>query len=146
LGSGFPISHEVIVSGFYGWEKSYRWMGPRGELRLVMNDPVLVLSLGTSVGDLRKKDPAFSSMHVLVTLVAEESGAEWSPGAVDIGEDGMHSYRLDAKPLLNRLGRGRLVHLVLQGNPVWRPADILPGSQDSRVLTVQVFRAGFQSS
>lgn len=137
---------EVIVSGFYGWESSYRWMGPRGELRLVMNDPVLVLSLGTAIGELRRKEPALSYLGVRVTLVAEESGAELSPGAVEITEDGMHSYKLDAQPLLSRLGRGRVVHVVLQASPGWRPMDVLPGSLDPRLLTVQVFLAGFRSS
>jgi hypothetical protein len=137
---------EVIVSGFFGWENSYRWMGPRGELRLVMNDPVLVLSLGSLIGELRKKNPGLSSMGVRVTLVAEESGAELSPGAVELAEDGMHSYKLDARPLLSRLGRGRVVHVVLEASPDWRPMDVLPRSQDPRILTVQVFLAGFQGS
>jgi hypothetical protein len=135
-----------VVSGFYGWEESFRWMGQRGELRLVMNDPMLVLSLGAPIGVLRKRDPALSSVHVRLMLVDEESGVEWSPGSVDILEDGMQSYKLDARPFLNRLGRGRLVHLVLEADHGWRPVDVLLRSQDPRVLTVQVFLAGFQSS
>jgi hypothetical protein len=40
-------------------------------------------------------------------------------------------------------GAGRRVRLVLVAGPPWRPIDVFPGSTDTRLLTVQVFRAGF---
>jgi hypothetical protein len=42
-----------------------------------------------------------------------------------------------------RFGSGRRVLLVLDAGPAWRPVDVLPHSNDQRLLTVRVAAAGF---
>jgi hypothetical protein len=134
---------EEVVSGFYAWEGSSRWMSRRGELRLVMTSPRLTLLLAAPINAIRARDPEWKALDVRVTLVDENTGFTVPAGTIHVSEEGVHAYGLDTPELMNRLGNGRLVHVVLESENVWRPIDILPGSHDPRELTVQVFQAGF---
>jgi hypothetical protein len=137
-------SDQRVVSGFYPWEGSSRWMGPRGELQLVMTSPRLVLLLESPMTAIRRLHPDWKSIDVRVTLVDEATGQLFPAGVVRVSEDGLQTYRLEVADLPRRLGNGRRVHLVLESERSWRPLEVLPGSQDSRELTVQVFQAGFE--
>jgi hypothetical protein len=137
-------SEQSVVSGLYPWEGSSRWMGPRGELRLVMTSPRLVLLLESPMTAIRRVHPDWTSVAVRVTLVDEATGYQFPAGVVQVSEDGLQTYRLESADLPRRLGNGRRVHLVLESERSWRPVEVVPGSQDSRELTVQVFQAGFE--
>ncbi|MDQ5871261.1 MAG: hypothetical protein M3547_03540 [Acidobacteriota bacterium] len=133
-----------VVSGFYAWEGSSRWMGRRGELRLVMKSPRLTFLLAAPMSSIRRVHPDWESIHVKVTLVDEATGYVAPAGVLRVTEDGMREYRLEAPEIQQRLGNARRVHLVLETEKTWRPVETLPGSHDPRELTVQVFRAGFE--
>jgi hypothetical protein len=46
---------------------------------------------------------------------------------------------------MGRLGNGRVFHLVLESDRTWKPAGTLPGSADTRELSVMVLAAGCES-
>jgi hypothetical protein len=135
---------EAVVGGFYAWEGSSRWMGRRGDLRLVMTSPRLTLLLAAPMKAIRATHPDWKSLDVRVTLVDEITGFTVPAGAVSVADEGVQPYRLEAPGFLNRVGNARRVHLVIECDQVWRPIDVLPGSHDPRELTVQVFQAGFE--
>jgi hypothetical protein len=139
-------SDEAIVSGFYGWEGSSRWMTRRGELRLVMISPRLSLLLAAPMNAIRARHPEWKAVEIRLTLVDENTGSTFAAGTIHVEEDGVRAYDLDAPELLSRLGNARRVRLVMESGNVWRPMDVLPGSQDPRELTVQIFRVGFGHS
>lgn len=131
----------AMVSGFYGWEDSYRWMGGRGELRLTLTCRQLNFHLGTAEPALRGSSGP-RPLDVRVTAVDEATGWSAVLGTIHVDQPGPLPYALDAFPFLSRLGAGRNVHLVLESDRTWRPVDLLPGSADPRELSVMVFAAG----
>jgi hypothetical protein len=137
---------QTVVSGFYHWEGSSRWMGRRGELRLVATSSRLVFLLASPMKAIQQHRPDWQSLIVRVTLVDEATGYTSPVGTLSVTQDGVQPYRLENHEILSRLGSGRQVHLVLECDQSWRPAEVLPGSADTRELTVQVFQAGFESS
>jgi hypothetical protein len=135
---------QTVISGFSPWEGSSRWMGPRGELRLVMTSPRLVLLFASPMTAIRRVHPDWTSIDVRVTVVDEGAGYTFPAGIVRVSQDGIQTYRLESWDLPRRLGYGRRVHLVLESERSWRPIEVVAGSADSRQLTVRVFAAGFE--
>ncbi len=136
---------QTVVSGFYGWEGSSRWMGQKGELLLALTGSALVFDLATPMDSLRRVYPAWQTLQVNVSVTDEATGVTVPLGTVEIAGESIQRYRLDATPFLARFGAGRLVRLVLQCDQVWKPSETLPGFTDSRQLTVQVFAAGAEA-
>lgn len=146
----------AVVSGFFPWEGTSRWMGKRGELRLTLTSPSLVFylavppeALGSGAlasGPLgsgpRGSGPGERPIRVQVTAVDEAIGWAAPLGTLAVERPDLQLYRLDATPFLSRLGNGRAVHLVLESDRTWRPSGTIPGSADVRDLAVQVFAAG----
>jgi hypothetical protein len=137
-------SPQSLVSGFYAWEGTSRWMGRRGELRLVMTSPRLSFVLAAPMTTIRLVHPEWKSLDVRVTIVDEDTGYTSPAGVLQVVEDGLLPYHLVSGELPARLGNARRVHLVLECEQTWRPIEVLPGSPDRRELTVQVFQAGFE--
>jgi hypothetical protein len=137
-------SAQSLVSGFYHWEGASRWMGKRGELRLVMTSPRLSFLLASPMNAIRLVHPEWKSLDVRVTIVDEDTGYTSTAGVLKVVEDGLLPYHLVSGELPARLGNARRVHLVLECDQTWRPVEVLPGSVDRRELTVQVFQAGFE--
>ncbi|HEX5760379.1 MAG TPA: hypothetical protein VF121_14415 [Thermoanaerobaculia bacterium] len=132
----------TVVSGFYAWEGTSRWMGRRGELRLTLTSPSLIFLLAAPIEELRKADPRLAAIRVQVIAVDEGSGWAAPLGTLTVDRSDLQLHRLDATPFLSRLGNGRIVHLVLASDRTWRPSEALPGSGDTRELSVMVFAAG----
>ncbi len=130
----------AVVSGFYPWEGTFRWMEKRGELRVTLLSPRLVFDLAAPVTELRRA--GVGDVAVEVTVVDEAIGWAVTLGTLRVARDGPQLYRLDATPFLGRLGNGRPVHLVLTADRTWKPAQILAGSRDPRDLSVMVLAAG----
>ena len=128
---------EQTLSGFYPWEGSYRWMPKKGELGVVLLCREVLFQLGTATEAM---EPEPVSVHV--TVVDEAIGFSASIGTIRLQRPESHPYLLDALPFLSRIGHGRRVRLVIESDRTWRPADLLPGSGDTRELSVQVFAAG----
>jgi hypothetical protein len=137
---------QFVASGFYGREGSGRWMGPRGELRLTMTSRQLSLSLAAPVDLLRRRVPGLRGIELEVACVDEMTGITISLGTIAVTGSQIEAHTLDASPFLRGFGAGRKVRLVMVAGPSWRPIDVLPGSTDTRLLTVQVFRAAFDGS
>lgn len=137
-------SAQSVVSGFYAWEGSSRWMERRGELRLVMTSPRLSFALAAPMNAIRLVHPDWKSLDVRVTIVDEATGFTSAAGVLRVVEEGLLPYSLVSGELPARLGNARIVHLVLECDQTWRPIEVLPGSPDRRELTVQVFQAGFE--
>lgn len=137
-------SAERVVSGFYAWEGTSRWMGRRSELRLVMTSPRLSFLLAAPMNTIRLVHPEWKSLDVRVTLVDEDTGYTSVAGVLHVVQEGLQPYQLVSGELPARLGNSRRVHMVLECDQTWRPVEVLPGSADRRELTVQVFQAGFE--
>jgi hypothetical protein len=133
---------EAVVSGLYSWEGTYRWMGPRGELRLTLLSPGLIFYVAAPTEILRRTDPRLAAIKVEVAAVDEALGFSVPLGAIQVAGEGVQIQRLDATPFLSRIGAGRVVHLVLQSDRTWKPAGSLPGSADTRELSVEILAAG----
>jgi hypothetical protein len=131
----------AVVSGFYSWEGTSRWMARRGELRLVLMSSSLVFHLAVPREALQGTS-GLRPIAVGVTAVDEALGWSAPLGTLRVDREGLQLYRLDATPFLRRLGNGRIAHLVLESDRTWRPAGVIPGSADTRDLSVQVFAAG----
>lgn len=133
----------AVVSGFYGWEGTSRWMGGSGELRLTLalSTPGLVFHFAVPPEALH--DGA-AARPITIDVSAVDEAARWSTplGTIRVEQEGLQVYRLDATAFLSRLGNGRIVHLLLRSDRTWRPAGTIAGSTDTRDLSVQVFAAG----
>jgi hypothetical protein len=127
----------AVVTGFYAWEGSSRWMGGRGELRLTLASTRLVFAVAVPKEALRP-----GPLRVRVTAKDEALGWSADLGTLDVAQEGIQVLHLPATPFMSRLGAGRIVHLVLQSDRTWKPADTLPGLTDRRDLSVMVFAAG----
>jgi hypothetical protein len=136
----------TVVSGFWPWEGGSRWMGERAELRLSAELPAVILRLGAPLAEIARRFPARPPLAVNVSIVDVVSGVSVPIGGVTLVRGGdFVQYTLDAAPFFRQFGAGRVVLLVLEAGPAWRPADVLPGSADERRLTVRVAAAGFAS-
>lgn len=133
-----------VVSGFHGWEKSFRWMSRQGELRLPMTGPWLRLDVSAPIPTIRAAAPEFARLLVEVTLVHADTGEELSLGAVSVDDAAERGFDLDARRAFARWGAGRVVYVRLTSDRTWRGADVLPGSEDRRELSVALLSARFQ--
>jgi len=131
---------QAVVGGFYPWEGSYRWMGPRGELRTALKSPSLQLILAAPVSDLRAQR-GWDAIGVAVTAVDEATAEEVPLGTVRVAENGPRAYTLDISPYFARFPR-KTARLVLAADRTWRPSEVLAGSQDHRELSVIVVFVG----
>jgi hypothetical protein len=135
----------MIVSGFYPWEGAYRWMGPRGVLRLTTTaTPQIILRLGAPVRQIARRDPGRPPLRVHLSLIDQMTGIAVPIETIAVGpeeDDAEHVVGYGA--FAARFGSGRRVLLVLDAGPAWRPVDVLPHSNDQRLLTVRVAAAGF---
>lgn len=135
----------AVVSGFYDWEGSSRWMDERGELLLTLTSPGLAFHLAVPMASLQAAHPDWESLPVRVSVADDATGFTVPLGTIEVAGEGVQLYRLDATPFMARFGAGRTVRLILECDRVWRPVDVLPGALDARRLTVQVFAAGVES-
>ena len=128
---------QAVVGGFYPWEGFYRWMGQKGELRLILICRRLVVQLGTV-------DAAVQGQPLAVRVTAVDEVTGWSTvlGTIRVRQGQPERQTIDAFPFLSHLGTGRRIRLVLESDRTWRPVDLLPGSGDPRQLSVQIFAAG----
>lgn len=131
-----------VASGFYGWEGSSRWMEGHGELRIQLSCAQLSFAATAPVSLIRRHFPGEPDVQVRVTAVDEASGRAVALGSFRLNDDGIGVYRIDATPLLRWVGAGRLTRLLLDATPVWQPRAVLPGSIDTRLITVRLLAAG----
>ncbi|HEX5719792.1 MAG TPA: hypothetical protein VF179_26795 [Thermoanaerobaculia bacterium] len=131
---------QAVLSGFYPWEGTYRWMGKRGELRLTLARPALQLLLAAPIAELQAKK-GWEAILVSVTAVDETTKAAVPLGTVRITQDGPSVYTVDPSPFLSRSPGGKAI-LVLEADRTWRPGEVLAGSQDQRDLSILVVTAG----
>lgn len=134
----------AMVEGFYPWEGTHRWAGPRAVLRLRATGARLRLRLATAVTALRSGLPGFESQRVIVSVDEGQTGVRHRVGEVVLSEDGIADYPLELPRDLADGIRGRSVRVILEGAPAWRPRDVIPGSTDDRLLTFQVYEAAFE--
>jgi len=135
----------AIVEGFHAWEGSLRWAGPRAALRLRATGTRIRLRLATPVSALRSSLPGFEGARVTVSLEEEPSGGRHPIGEVVLSSDAIADHVLEIPPAVVDAVRNQRVRLVLEGTPVWRPRDVIPGTTDERRLTVQVYEAAFEA-
>jgi len=135
----------MVVSGFYPWEGTARWMGERGVLRLTAGERhQLTLILGAPAPQIARRYPERPPIRVRVSLTDEITGGTVPIGTITVGPGEAEAVHVvDCTAFFNAFGNGRLVQLVLDAGPSWRPADVLPNTTDSRLLTVRVTAAGF---
>lgn len=134
----------MVVSGFFPWEGGYRWMSGRGVLRLTTEGHQILLVLAAPVRQIAHRFPERPPILVRVSLTDEMTGITVPIGTIAVGpEDGDAVHVVDCRAFSGSFGNGRLVLLVLDAGPAWRPIDIMPHSLDERQLTVRVFAAGF---
>ncbi len=134
---------DVVVDGFYDWDGHGRWMTERGTLRLRLPNPRLTFLLAAPLDALRRVDPTLQELSVDVSII--DSNVETRLGALHLTKDGQQQLRLDATPYMARFGSGRLVQIALRCSRTWVPAEVIPGSNDTRPMTVQVFLAGAEA-
>lgn len=131
---------QAVVGGFFAWEGTYRWMGPRGELRVTLTRPSLQLVLAAPIRQLREQR-GWEAITLSVTAIDEATSTAVPLGTVRVAEDGPSPYTVDPSPFLSRF-RGKTARLVLVADRTWRPSEVLAGSQDHRDLSVIVMTAG----
>lgn len=126
---------DVVVSGLYGWEPPFRWMGPMARLRLAIVP-----------GDLLVR----AWMPPKSDLIASE--AEPFDLEARIGDTSLGTFRFDPAggeqiarfPTAGRVvADGRMVVVELASPRVWRPSETIKGSRDTRKLTIGLFVVGF---
>ncbi len=134
---------EEVISGFYPWEGNFRWLGARGELRLTIMSAVLNLALSFPRDRLMASDPSWGAATLTVRLIDEQQGDSGQASTLHLSQDGLGGYTVNEQEFLGRLGSGRRVRVVLECGRTWRPADVIPGSTDTRELCAQMTSAGF---
>jgi hypothetical protein len=137
----------MVVSGFYAWEGTYRWMQQHGALELTAAAPVVVLWLSAPAREIARRYPERPPISVRLSITDQTTQINVPIATVTVGpgdEESEHS--VDCRAYLRVFGAGRHVLLVLDAGPAWRPADVLPNSRDQRLLTVRVGAAGFAAS
>jgi len=135
----------MIVSGFYAWEGTHRWMSEHGVLRLTTSEvPRILLRLGAPARQIARRFPGRPPILVRISLTDEMTGIATPIGTITVGPgEGDAVHVIDADAFSRRFGNGRQVLLMLDAGPAWRPVDVLPHSTDRRLLTVDVAAAGF---
>jgi hypothetical protein len=132
---------ERVVSGFHDHEAGYRWMGPQGVLRLRMVSVTLALEFGVP-------DPLVAlggePAHLKVSLVDVRTGIPVELETLPLDQPGLYVPRVSTREFNNRFGMSRDVHLVLEVDRTWKPAEAMPGSSDTRDLSLLFFAAGFE--
>jgi hypothetical protein len=119
-----------LVSGFSWWEPPFRWMGERGEIRLIAAPGDLIITAYAPVDQLHR------SIEVTVGVNA------LAIGKFAISTPGTHDYRLQ----MPELTPGGSVDITLTSHVVWHARDIFPDSLDERNLSIAISAIGFGSS
>jgi hypothetical protein len=132
-----------VVSGLYAWERPYRWMGARGAVRLVMSSADLRIEVACPVHALAAARPSVPAPVIDVSIDDDAGGSPVPAGSfrVEDGNRRVTLLRLDEATFARF--RGRTVRVTLSSSTTWRPADVIPGSDDARDLSVEVFRVSF---
>jgi hypothetical protein len=95
---------------------------------------------GTHSGSLGPEKVPF---RVRVSLVSE--GENWSElGQLALTEPGVQEQVLALDDALLSRTLNREVRIQLQSDRTWSPRDVVPGADDPRALSVQVFRIAFE--
>jgi hypothetical protein len=132
-----------VLSGFYAWRQPTRWMGRRGVVRLVLSAPKLRVEFACPVAFLAAARPP-AAVPVLDVVLEDVEGREPVPlGAIRPEGSAWRAYDLAVPGDVWARRRGTPVRVVLASRSTWRPADVLPGSDDGRELSVEVFRITF---
>ncbi len=125
---------DVALFGLYTWEPPFRWMGPTARLRLkAAPGDLIVRAWMPPPSTLSRPEPTF-------TLTAKAAGRTLGTFRFDpAGGEQLARFPL-TEPLAPD---GSSVVIVLTADPVWRPSETMPGSRDTRELTVGLFVVGF---
>ncbi|HEX5228716.1 MAG TPA: hypothetical protein VFW44_13445 [Bryobacteraceae bacterium] len=118
---------EALISGFSWWEAPFRWMGPRGELRLIAAPGPLVISAYAPVDQLRRP----------IELTVSVNGV--AIGQLAISNPGLIEYSLP----VSGITLGTTADIVLTSDFVWHARDIFPDSLDERDLSIAISSIGF---
>lgn len=137
-------SEGAVVEGMHVWERAFRWAGPRAVLELRAGGSRLRLRLAAPVTALRAAVPGLDGPRVAVSLQDPASGAVYRLGEVRLEGDAIADHHLELPAEVASIVTGRAVRIVLEGAPVWRPRDVLPGATDERAVTVQVYEVAFE--
>lgn len=132
-----------VLSGFYAWAQPTRWMGRRGVVRAVLSAPKLRVEFACPVDTLRAARPP-APVPVLDVALENADGGESVPlGAVRPEGSAWRAYDLAVPEDFWARRHSTSVRVVLSSSSTWRPADVFPGSDDTRDLSVEVFRVSF---
>lgn len=134
----------AIASGFYHWERGYRWMGQRGEIVLRMASNQLTVIFRAPLAEVGRRHPDWSGFDVRVDVQDVGSGKSVALGSISAGDDVLQSV-LPIPESFGTAHRDQPVLVRLECDRVWIPAETIPGSEDTRSLTVQVMQIGFAS-
>jgi hypothetical protein len=126
--------------GFCAWERPYRWMGKRGELRLTIGPRDLTLRMAAPISELRRRF-GWGSLFVRATLIDAETGLAFPIGTAVLTGDGVRSFSLPTTPMRQALGSGRTARLLLESDRTWTVAATAT-SDAACPRSVQLFAAG----
>jgi hypothetical protein len=136
-------SRDADVSGFWGWERPRRWMGRRATVRIVVSTPDLRVDASCPVTLLAAARPPVPPPSLEVSVEDEAGGPPVPLGRIAAVERDRHIYTFRVPDAVFAGLRGRTARVILAASPTWRPADVTPGSDDTRELSVEVFRVSF---
>ncbi len=133
---------DAAVSGLYGWEPPFRWMGPYARLRLLGSPgDLIVRAWAPPRGELLN----FKEPGAVFALDAKVDGV--SLGTFRFDPAG--GEQLARFPLAGHLAPdsviGRPVAIELSARPTWSPKENMRGSRDARDLTIGLFVVGFST-
>jgi hypothetical protein len=132
----------AALGGLYPWEPGGRWASQTAYLRLLAGGPRLQLLLGGPPAEELRRWPAQRrAIHLRVVGSDEATARQVVLAALAVGQPGEGDYEIDAAPLLALAGVGAPVRIALIADRAWRPVDVLPGSSDTRWLSVLIRRA-----
>jgi len=129
------------LRGFHPWDVDSTWLGESGELRLRVASGKLHFLLGAHSSSF---GPDKTPFRIRVSLQASEGGIWSDLGQITLSDPGLqeHVLALDDDQLSRTLNRE--VRIRLQSARTWSPKDVIPGADDPRTLSVQIFRVAFE--
>ena len=131
-------SHEFhVVSGFWAWERMFRWMSAEGVLRLtpVVGAPLLIRA-HVPLSLLRRRWPDLKGVRAIVNVNG------FRAGEVYIDREGVQDFRVAVPPNCFRPGEEALVGLKC--DVTWRPREVDPQNMDERLLSIAVTAVEFR--
>lgn len=128
-----------VLSGFHSWDVDSRWLGESGELRLRLAAERLNLLMAVHPA-LSDREP----MTLRIALRPPGERDEVELGRVVLKDPGIQEHVLQVSEALMSRIRNEEVRITLRADRTWVPAEVIPGSQDRRRLSVQVFRIAFE--